>query len=128
MVPNPKVFLDMSMDGAPASRIVMELFVDFAPKMAKSFQALCTREKGVGSSRKPLHYKGSTFHRVIPQFMCQGGDFTVENGTSDESTYGAKFEDDNFVKKHISPGVLSMANAWPWTNSSHFFICTEKTA
>ncbi|MQL85908.1 hypothetical protein Taro_018434 [Colocasia esculenta] len=127
IAPNPKVFLDMSIGGASASRIVMDLFADVTPKTAESFRELCTGEKGVGSSDKPLHYKGSTFHREIPQFMCQGGDFTAGNGTGDEFTYDTKFEDDNFVKKHTGPGMLSMASIGPWTNGSHFFICTENT-
>ncbi|ODV92399.1 hypothetical protein CANCADRAFT_86310 [Tortispora caseinolytica NRRL Y-17796] len=124
---NPRVFFDISVNNEPKGRIYMELFKDVVPKTVENFRALCTGEKGVGKAGKPLHYKGSTFHRVIKRFMIQGGDFTNGDGTGGESIYGEKFADEAFTLKHEEPFLLSMANAGPDTNGSQFFITTVPT-
>jgi len=122
-----KVFFDIAIGKTNAGKIIFELYNDVVPKTADNFRALCTGEKGKGTSGKMLHYKGSTFHRIIPKFMCQGGDFTNGNGTGGESIYGKSFNDENFNEKHTVKGLLSMANSGRNTNGSQFFITTVKT-
>ncbi|XP_036624358.1 peptidyl-prolyl cis-trans isomerase A-like [Trichosurus vulpecula] len=117
---NPNMYFQIAFDNRPLGRITFELFADKIPKTAENFHAVSTGERRFG-------YEGSCFHRNIPEFMCQGGDFICHNGTGVKSTYGEKFADENFILKHTGPGILSMANAGPNTNGSWFFICTAKT-
>ena len=122
-----RVFFDIRIGNKAAGRIVFELYNDVVPKTAENFRALCAGDKGKTADGKPLHFKGSIFHRVIKQFMIQGGDFTAANGTGGASIYGEKFADENFSLKHDRPFLLSMANAGPGTNGSQFFVTTVPT-
>lgn len=118
-------FFDLTMGGAPLGRVTFKLYDDVTPKTCRNFRALCTGDSGKRSGQgKNLHFKGSSFHRVIKDFMLQGGDFTAGNGTGGWSIYGETFADENFAKTHTKPGLLSMANAGPDTNGSQFFVTT----
>lgn len=123
-----KCAFTVSIDGKEQKeKIIIGVFGDETPKTAKNFMALCTGEKGKGKKGEKLSYTGNKFHRIIPQFMLQGGDITNGDGTGGESIYGEKFPDENFKLKHEGPGYLSMANAGPNTNGSQFFITTVAT-
>ncbi|HPG31893.1 MAG TPA: peptidylprolyl isomerase [bacterium] len=120
---NEKCFFEITVDTEVIGKIVFELFWKDNPITCKNFRDLCAGNNGISKiSGKPLHYKNSAFHRIIPGFMAQGGDFTRGNGTGGESVYGSKFNDENFINKHTGRGLLSMANAGPNTNGSQFFI------
>lgn len=122
----PKVYFKVSAKGVNIGKIVFELRTDVAPKTAENFRQLCIGSSEKTPSGHTLSYKGSVFHRVIPNFMCQGGDFTRGDGTGGQSIYGVQFPDENFTLKHDTAGVLSMANDGPNTNGSQFFITTVK--
>jgi len=122
-----KCFLDISIGGEMIGRVVVGLYGKLVPKTAENFRALCTGEKGTSQSGYALHYKGSPFHRVVTNFMCQSGDFTTRDGTGGESIYGERFEDESFVVKHTKPGLLSMSNDGMHSNGSQFFITVKPT-
>eukprot|EP00929_Paragymnodinium_shiwhaense_P021411 TRINITY_DN13970_c0_g1_i1.p1 TRINITY_DN13970_c0_g1~~TRINITY_DN13970_c0_g1_i1.p1 ORF type:complete len:354 (-),score=83.45 TRINITY_DN13970_c0_g1_i1:306-1367(-) len=124
-VARPQIFMDIAIGGAPAGRIVADLYVDAVPRTAENFRSLCTGERGVGKRGKALHYKGCPFHRIIPNFMVQGGDITHFDGSGGESIFGQTFPDENLNLKHTVPGILSMANSGKDTNGSQFFITTK---
>jgi len=125
---NPKVFLDIAIGGQPCGRFIIELFADAVPRTANNFRSLCTGERGVSPTGSRLHFAGSRFHRIIKNFVCQGGDTTVGDGTGGESIYGVTFEDESFqgkAGKHWGLGTMSMANAGPNTNGSQFSMCVD---
>merc|ERR1719158_1751401 len=116
-------FFVMDIGTDKGRKITFQLYDDVVPKTCANFRALCT-----GVNDNNYTYKNSKFHRIIPEFMCQGGDFTRGDGRGGKSIYGEKFADENFQKKHTGPGILSMANAGPNTNGSQFFLCTKQTS
>ncbi|KAJ1757888.1 hypothetical protein LPJ77_000447 [Coemansia sp. RSA 2523] len=121
---NPIVFFDITIGGKDAGRIKMELFADIVPKTAENFRQLCTGEHRIDGV--PQGYKNSVFHRIIPGFMAQGGDFLNNTGTGCTSIYGDKFDDEGFTLKHSSAGLLSMANSGPNTNGCQFFLTLQE--
>jgi peptidylprolyl isomerase len=125
---NLKAYFDISIDNNPKGRLIFELFAKDCPKTALNFYHLCKGDKLNPKTNKPLHYKSSKFHRIIPGFMCQGGDIIKGDGTGSISIYGDTFPDENFVFSHDRPGMLSMANRGPNTNGSQFFITTADCA
>ncbi|XP_024990049.1 peptidyl-prolyl cis-trans isomerase CYP21-1-like [Cynara cardunculus var. scolymus] len=121
-----RVFLDVDIDKQRLGRIVLGLYGEVVPKTVENFRSLCTGELGKGASGKPLHYKGTPFHRIIPGFMIQGGDIVYRDGRGNESIYGGTFRDENFKIKHSHAGMVAMVNSGPDSNGSQFFITTVK--
>lgn len=122
----PYVFLDIAIAGAPAGRLICELYSDAVPRTVENFRCLITGERGQGRRGKPLHYRGCLFHRIVPNFVIQGGDITHQDGTGGESIFGQTFPDESLALQHTLPGMLSMANSGKNTNGSQFFICTKE--
>jgi peptidylprolyl isomerase len=118
----PRVFFDIEIDGTPAGRIIFDLFADITPITSENFRSLCTGEKGLGALGKPLHFKGTPFHRIIPDYTIQGGDVILRDGRSGESIYGPMFDDENFTVPHSAAGLLSMNSGGKNQNTSQFMI------